>query len=332
MNLPRRTFLRQLTAGTAGMGFGCVQARQAKPIGLELSSQPMTSEVSVKVGQDRAELRILQLTDLHFFCDRDKHGPSRDERTQRDLEALVQHFKPDLLAVTGDLWHDNPDHRGQEFFEFGRDAIAQLDTPWLFTWGNHDLLDHYDHAHKLLADSKHCLYRGGSTGGNYVIHLTDAQDEPLWDFVCVNTTNVGVQSAQETWLRQVAKVRTNPPPTLAFFHIPLLQYESVWLHSTAAGIQGEAVAAYGEDGSGFSCLKLLGNVRACFCGHDHVNDYGGVREGIELVYGRASGHAGYGGDEVRKGAKLITIDLDRRQHRWQTVFADGTHWQPEARR
>ena len=330
MHYSRRRFLDRMAYGSAGLALAPasrVDARQPKPIGLASTAKPMASTVSMKVGE-RAEFRILQLTDLHFFCDRDKHGPKRDERTRRDLEALVEHWQPDLLAVTGDLWHDNQDHRGQEFYEYGRNAITQLDRPWLFTWGNHDLLDHYGEAHSSLAQAKRSLYRGGSTGGNYTIHLTDDQGTPLWDLLCVNTTNVGMQAPQEAWLNQLAAKRMSPPPTLAFFHIPLLQYDLVWRQSVTKGVKGEAVATYGEDGSGFSCFKRVGNVRACFCGHDHVNDYGGLREGIELVYGRASGYAGYGGQEVRKGGKLISLDMARGEYVWSSVFADGTSWRP----
>ena len=64
-----------------------------------------------------------------------------------------------------------------------------------------------------------------------------------------------------------------------------------------------------DDSNAFNLFKNLQTMRACFCGHDHVNDYGGVLDGIELVYGRATGYGGYGGDYVDKGGKLITVNL-----------------------
>jgi hypothetical protein len=54
-----------------------------------------------------------------------------------------------------------------------------------------------------------------------------------------------------------------------------------------------------------------------------------LAEGIELVYGRATGYAGYGGEVVRKGGKLITINAQSGSYAWETLFADGTTWRPE---
>jgi hypothetical protein len=50
-----------------------------------------------------------------------------------------------------------------------------------------------------------------------------------------------------------------------------------------------------------------------------------------MVYGRATGHAGYGAHKLKKGGKLITVDLanpKKTRHTWKTVFADGSDWAP----
>jgi len=96
----------------------------------------------------------------------------------------------------------------------------------------------------------------------------------------------------------------------------------------ASGFKRETVCSDGENGTSLPHLQLGGALRATFCGHDHVNDYSGVLEGVELAYGRATGHAGYGGTDVRKGAKLITANALTRNYTWQTVFPDGQSWRP----
>jgi hypothetical protein len=111
-------------------------------------------------------------------------------------------------------------------------------------------------------------------------------------------------------------------------HIPVLQYDYVWQEELASGFKRETVCSWGENGSGLWHLQQLGTVKALFCGHDHVNDYSGSVDDIELVYGRATGHAGYGADEVRKGAKLITANATTGTYTWITVFPDGTSWRP----
>jgi hypothetical protein len=249
------------------------------------------------------------------------------------MKRMIDRFEPDLVMVTGDTWHDNPDGRGAGFMEYGLRQLEGLGVPWLFTWGNHDLLDDYVAGHDALRTAQRSLYRGGPQGGNYTVDLVDAHGRPVWELLCLNTTNVGIQRAQRDWIDAFRQRRqragTTSPPAFCLLHIPVLQYHYIWEEEIASGFKREEVCSWGENGSGIWHLKQLGNVKALFCGHDHVNDYSGVLEGIELVYGRATGHAGYGGDDVRKGAKLITANATTQEYTWQTVFPDGARWRPE---
>lgn len=343
--IQRRRFLASSTAAVAGgvmlapsrsSGLGPLELRPSSPIGLAAPSQQLPHRAALRPARPEG-VRILQLTDIHFFCDRDTLGAHADERTVDDFRKLIDLHAPDLLAITGDLWQDNPDHRGAEFFAWSLERISGLGIPWLFTWGNHDELDDYAAAQVALTEAKGSLYRGGHSGGNYEIALTDGDGESarvLWRLVCLNTTNQGVQRAQEEWLAARAAgsggTETETTGGFCFLHIPLMEYHALWNAGQCKGIHLEDVCTYGEDGSAFAHLQKLGGIKACFCGHDHVNDYSGSRDGIEMVYGRASGHAGYGGDKLRKGAKLITLDTTTGAYQWKTVFADGTDWHPKA--
>ena len=297
--------------------------RPANPIGLAKAAKELPT--SAKVKMTGRELRILQVTDLHFFADRDKLGDVADKRTIEDLKRMVGNTDPHILAVTGDLWHDNPDGKGQEYFEFALDQVVSLGKPWLFNWGNHDLLNDYAAAQIRLTEAKNSLYRGGRDGGNYRVAIENGDQKLLWELLCLNTTTQGVQAEQERWLKSR---KPSSVPAFCFLHIPLLEYDTVWQKKIAKGIFNEAVCTYGEDGSAIEYLKNYGTVRACFCGHDHVNDYGGKLQGIEMVYGRATGHAGYGGEKVAKGGKLISVDLEESTYRWKSVFANGSEWVP----
>ena len=331
--LNRRDFLRTAAAGAAT----AVLAPSA--FALKRTPQAIATEPSPNCHETRAtlavrnpsEIRILQFTDIHFFNGRDRRGPARDNRTIEDMHALVELNSPDLVAVTGDLWHDNPDGRGAEFMRFSIEQCESLEVPWLFTWGNHDMLDDYTAGHDAIRGAARSLYRGGPGGGNYTVGLVDADGTPVWDLVCLNTTNVGIQPAQEAWLDALLDARgPSETPAFCMLHIPVLQYDYVWEEEIAAGFKFEEVCSWGEAGSGLWRLQKLGNMKALFCGHDHVNDYGGHLRGTELVYGRATGHAGYGGDTVRKGAKLITANAATGEYRWESIFPDGHRWRPEA--
>jgi 3',5'-cyclic AMP phosphodiesterase CpdA len=326
--LTRRQFLAGAAAGAALIAEGPAFAESLR-MGLDAwTEQPETSaRVQVK---DPANFKVLQLTDLHFFCQ--EHRPETDKLTCDNLPRYVEHFQPDLLLVTGDLWHDNDDSRGEEFMRFGVEQISKLGVPWLFTWGNHDRLDDYAAGHKHITEAPHSLYRGGPNGGNYVVEAVDASSKALWDFVCLNTHDLGMQQAQRDWLARYRDARGDQSAAHAFgvFHIPITQYATIWDNGAASGVKLEEVVNEQEDGSSLEVLKSLGHLRACFCGHDHINDYAGKIDGIDLVYGRATGHGGYGATRIPKGAKLITINCETGAYDWKSVYADGSSWKETA--
>lgn len=317
------------TLAKAGAGeLGPRDLREFQPIGLAAPEPGATlSETVARCPVwDLGRIKILQLTDLHFFCDRVKHGEAADQRTLEDIGRLVARHQPDLIAFSGDVWHDPAPGKSREIFDHALASMSRWGVPWLFVWGNHDLLEDVPLAQKALTDAPGSLYRGAYAGGNYRVALENANGETLWDLVCLNTTTQGVQKAQEDWL-QAQRVAKTAKDALCFLHIPVLQYHTLWESGDARGVKQEEVCTYGEDGSAIAHLRRL-KVRACFCGHDHVNDYGGTLEGVDLVYGRATGHAGYGGEDLAKGGKLITLNSFNRSWVWETVFADGRSWMP----
>lgn len=282
---------------------------------------------------DASRLRVLQFTDVHFFNGINKFPPieaQRRKKTLEDLPRLVDHAKPDLLLVTGDLWHDNPDNRGAEFMAYSVEQLTSLGVPWAFTWGNHDQLDDYPVGHKMFSEAKHSLYAGSEKDGNYVISLEDASGTALVQLFCLNTRNTGMHAEARSFVAEAAAVLDSAGPRpmrLGAFHIPVRQYEDVWEQKIAAGIIGETVCFEQEDRSSIPVLHEAG-IQAVFCGHDHVNDYSGVMEGVDLIYGRATGHGGYGADKVAKGAKLYTLDPARKSMEWVSLLPDGTTWSP----
>jgi hypothetical protein len=98
-------------------------------------------------------------------------------------------------------------------------------------------------------------------------------------------------------------------PIVVFVHIPLIEYDHLFESGRAEGQKGEDVCFDSDTGLSFAAFKDSGRVRAVFCGHDHVNNYHGDWEGIDLTYGRVSGWGGYGPDAWKRGGRLISLDL-----------------------
>jgi predicted phosphodiesterase len=295
--------------------------RSSRSVRAEHSAVPRVKTASAKTA------RILQITDLHFFEKKDE-----DDRTIHDLHKLVDITNPDLVVATGDLWYENPAGQGFARMEFAVKQIDGLGVPWAFCWGNHDKLDDYQRGHDLLEQARNSAYRGALTHGDYRIELVSAREptKPRVDLVCMNSSDIGLAEWQLTWFRttslELKSTGQAPRPAFAFFHIPILEYQTMFRHGLNTGLQLEKVCSEEESGLALPELARSRSLRACFCGHDHLNDYF-VRTGdVDLVYGRATGHGGYGGDLLRKGAKMIEIDMASGEYEQATVFADGKTW------
>ena len=325
-HLTRREFLTR--SGASMLGVAALD-RMANPEGFQVGLQKATPGVAPLArlrAKDPSRVKLLQLTDLHFFCARRGKGVWKDPKTVSDMAKFVDMAEPDLIAVTGDLWHNNPDGLGEEFMRSSVEKCAALGVPWLFTWGNHDRMPDCKPGHEALTSAKHSLYRGGATGGNYTVQIANANDETIWELLCLNSGERGIADEQRKWLRErQAKAST---PSFAVMHIPLKQYDDVWQQALASGIKHEDVASRDEDASTLPLLKELG-VRACLCGHDHINDYAGELDGVGLIYGRATGYGGYGEKILGKGAKLIELNCETGAFTWVTLLPDGTRWRPE---
>lgn len=329
----RRTFLKSTCASAMALAALRADADEEAPLtGIASSTTYAETSSSLKIS-DPSRFKILQFTDAHFYCDRPEF-PDADQRTVADWKKMVDLYQPDVVCMTGDLWHDNPDNRGAEFQHQAITWLGELGVPWTFSWGNHDQLDDQPKGHDIFHEAKNSLYRGGAQSGNYTVSIQDKSGKQVWELLCINTNRHGLVGTAADWLEATIKARegklNEQSPAFAMFHIPLQQYEVLRTGGGMSGITMEGTCNEQETGSALKRLAELGTVRATFCGHDHTNDYSGMAEGVELVYGRSSGWNGYGFDRVRKGGKLITANCETGSYAWESVFPDGLRWHPKA--
>ncbi|MCX5759860.1 MAG: metallophosphoesterase family protein, partial [Candidatus Hydrogenedentes bacterium] len=290
----RRDFLA--AAARYGLGAGLFMAGCAGKARIEPASSRLPEWESSLRPPNPLHVRILQFTDLHFFAGKELHE-TLNKASVDTMQKLVKRTKPDLVMITGDSWPENRDNRGEEFMRYAVAQYEALGVPWAYTWGNHDQLPDAAVGNQALASARNSLYRGATTDGNYVIDIIGRHRKIAGQLVCINTQRDGLVKPQQDWLRGLSASLPPGVPRLAFFHIPLKQYDDIWKQGRAKGVKNEQVMPEKEDGSSLPLLKALG-VRACFCGHDHTNDYSGMCGGVELVYGRATGAGGYGGDKL----------------------------------
>ncbi len=291
---------------------------------------PAESNHAVMTAGSDGTFSILQLTDFHTDVDSEAN-----RRTWRDVRLLAGHFEPDLLAVTGDLWcGDAHPSEAPAWMERDLHLLGDLGLPWAFAWGNHDYCDDLSRALERIADTPHAVAPRGDGGGNYRIEIQDRNSGAvLWDVYFLNSHTECLLPEDLTWFEHEASRARNQRdgrdrPAVLFFHIPLKPYETARVDGRYTGIALEEVLFWGDDGSLFPRLRAAADIRACFVGHDHLNDFYTVEEGVVLAYGRVTGHGGYGADRVTPGGKLITLDGGSGEFRFTTVFPDGLTWNP----
>lgn len=270
-------------------------------------------------------LHVLQLTDFHNDV-----SDALTQQTYGDIRAIVADTKPDLLAVTGDIWcGDDKPEQGPALMERDLAFLGQLGIPWAFAWGNHDYVGDLDEALAKIAATPNAIAPSGDGRGSFRIEIAaPGTNTALWDLFFLNSGPEWNLPDDLEWFEHesahIRQKRGSLTPAIVYVHIPLIEYEHARLEGRYHGQAHEEVLHWGDDGRVFQSFKQAQNVRACFVGHSHVNDFHCEVDSILLAYGRAIGHGGYGGDILPKGATLLVLDTANDRLTVETVFADGT--------
>lgn len=278
--------------------------------------------VAVVTMEPREPFRILMVTDFH-----DDASDELAARTHTDVRALAVRCRPHLLAATGDLWcSDVEPERAPARMQRVLDLFASLRIPWAMVWGNHDYTADFRAALQQIAHTPHSLLPPGNPDGSFRVEVRRV-DEPLprWDVFFINTREQWRLPEDLAWFeaeaQRLRETRGRVVPAVLFFHIPLRNYQRAIDEGRTVGCGDELVLHWGDDDDiAAPIIKRAGNVRACFCGHSHKNDFHFEEDGVLFAYGRASGHGGYGGEELSKGATLIELDADGDRLQFHTVL------------
>lgn len=246
--------------------------------------------------------KIVQFTDIH--------ARSTNPETQVALQMINEVLdaeKPDLVVLTGDVVTENPARKG---WDMVTEPIVKRNIPFAVVFGNHD--DEYDlnraALSKFLLSYPGCLLVDNAEGvkgfGNYVLPVkASAGNKTAAVLYCMDSnaysTLKGVKGygwfghdQVEWYLRQsrsfTKENEGKPLPALAFFHIPLPEYNQAY-NTIATGTRLEKECNPEINTGMFTAMLEAGDVMGTFVGHDHDNDYIANLYGIALTYGRFSG-------------------------------------------
>jgi 3',5'-cyclic AMP phosphodiesterase CpdA len=318
--MDRRAFLTT-SLGLAGLtaAAGRVGAQNPEPT-LDAIESPRLTLIPRSSDQWELEfrpsrpLRILQVTDTHFSS-----TPAKDQRTVRDLQALIHTTDPDLIVHTGDFV--NNDSRSPVRW----DGVAYFNgcgRPWALCFGNHDYPVAQAPGSRSLEDFRTSLRNcamgfADIAGKRSYCYRHDLRGRGAAPTATLCYFQVGyaegdrkISDPQLRWFDDQMKAdqkRGWNGPILVFVHIPLIEYDLLLKSGRVVeGVKNEDVCYDSDSGASFRAFAASRRVVGVFCGHDHVNNYYGPWQGINLHYGRVSGWGGYG--DWARGGRLIALD------------------------
>lgn len=307
------------------------------------------------------DFKILQLTDVHIgggFLSLGKDGKAINA-----VYDMVSYTKPDLVVITGDMAYPVPFSSGSfnnlaptKIFAEMMEAIGVY---WTVTFGNHDTEAYSYYDRKQISDYyensgfKYCLFKSGPEDidgyGNNFINIKNSSGIITQSIILFDSHSYAkgffqdydnIHQNQVVWYEKeinrlnginASKGATEGIKSIAFFHIPLVEYKDAyfeWLDNGSQdtenvnfiyGIAGEknkvVYCGVGEDEL-FETMLRLGSTKGIFTGHDHYNNFslyyngGEGDEYIRLTYGLSIDYLAYFGiakETAQRGGTVITI-------------------------
>ena len=238
------------------------------------------------------------------------------------LRKMIKNTKPDLIVTVG----DNMATKTTNDIELKHiaDFLDSFNTPWTTIFGNHDGEGRADKARlcEILMESEYGIFEYGPNDlhgvGNFIINLTRNSEIVYSIYMMDSGEHIstggydGINERQVEWykwatngINQYAKKEVK---NIAFFHIPLPEYNDILESDYIAGSKGETIASQEINGGFFDAFKE-NNGTHIFVGHDHANNFYANHEGVILGYVQKSSING-SFDSKKLGGTMLQIDND----------------------
>jgi len=273
--------------------------------------------VDLKFNENKT-FKIAQFTDIHW----DNNSKNCPE-TIETIEYVLETEEPDLAILTGDIVTTIPAVEGWKAVS---EPFVKAGIPWTVTLGNHDAEPSIsrDEIFELLQTIPFFIGKKGpelSGCGNYTINIKSPDGKKTLAIIyCFDSNSYSINKKisdydwihfdQIDWYRNASKKATalnnnRPLPSLAFFHIPLPEFNQIVGKETTKGIQDEGVASPKINSGLFTSMLEMKDIMGVFVGHDHANNYIGIHKDIALAFGQVTGADAYGNFD--RGSRIIQM-------------------------
>lgn len=285
-----------------------------------LSALYCRAQVSPLQFHKNGEFKIVQFTDVHF-----KYGNPASDIALKRINEVLDAEHPDLVVFTGDVVYAAPADTGMRTV---LTCASSRKIPFVVTFGNHDdeqgktRAELYDlirsipfnmHPDCGAAESPDYALTVRSSDGKRDAAVLYCLDSHSYSKLPDVKGYAWLTPCQINWyLAQSAVYKDKnggqPLPALAFFHIPLPEFNEAASDENAilTGTRMEKACAPALNTGMFTAMKEAGDVMGIFVGHDHDNDYAVMWKGILLAYGRyTGGNTEY--NHLPNGARVIVL-------------------------
>lgn len=305
------------------------------------------------------DFRVMQLTDVHIGAG--FLSTKKDNMALNAVASMIDTEKPDLVIVTGDVAYPVPFQAGtfnnKNSAKLFADLMEKLGVYWCLAFGNHDTEAYSYFTREDIAklyenrdNYPHCLFQSGAKEvdgvGNYVIKLKNTKGEIteafymfdshsytdndyfgiMWKYDCVHKNQI--EWYNNTLADFANENNGKTPKSLAFMHIPILEFkdaydeyrdngfkdtENVKYVYGRAGEHNDVVYSGSKNNGLFDAFLNSNSTQGAFFGHDHLNNFALNYKGVQLTYGYSIDYLAYSGISkygLQRGCTIITIKPD----------------------
>ena len=272
--------------------------------------------VTIKKDKDR-DFVVLSISDVHF-ADYEAKKVFESFHEISTIKHLVKTVKPDLILLLGDIvCKSSTVHSIKRV----TDLFESFEIPWAPIFGNHDDEGNCDlnYLADVMMSGKYCLMQKGDPSmgvGNYIVNVAEDDgnggEKIVESFIFMDSHKGTVYDNQIEWYRWAANginEYTNGEAEISLVeHIPLPEYQyaidSLTVGKYTGIVYGEG--AYGEVHEEIACHRtyperevvqhgVFDAVKATdtkyvFCGHDHLNNFSVMYDGVRLTYNTKCGN------------------------------------------
>lgn len=309
---------------------------------IEIVSEDIDS-ITIK-KQDDSDFKVLMFTDMHL------NGKKKtDKLAITNMLKNIAEQKPNLVIFGGDTVSSG--FYKKRIIEFA-EIMEKTKVYWTLVLGNHEGegLSRFSRKEivELFATYDHCLLKSGRSdidgNGNCTINILNGDGTLKQVFFLMDSGNYmtkelkkkygvtgggtiydGTKESQVEWYKQkcdtIEKEYGNFK-SIAVMHIPPYQIKDAVQLEYLYGEKREGTCESRFDSGLFGALKEKGSTQAVYFGHDHVNDFGVMYDGILLSYIQPSGYGSYNmktnfnspESEWLQGCTVLTIKSDGTYH------------------